>query len=252
MRTSRGRCWIYFATLAVIAATCLWSDAEAAPLRSSSTTHHVDKRGIHFYQDKGYGDGSMKHFFIMLKVMLAIFGKNWWHSPVLPLALTKLVYLFAKAENFINNFKPLHVLYTNIKCQSHCGKRSLQNKIKQNGKNSTKYLFKAILRFVWWELLLDCRHLEESLASLFLVHLSSTMPWRMLVACTIGWTSMLWSRVLTVVILKWENKHVCLHENINKIQSLVHMVLVHSMVAWQHLARKLKMGKKSLTFSSQF
>lgn len=37
------------------------------------TVHHVSRR---HYSDKNYGDGSLKKFFIMLKIILAIFGKH--------------------------------------------------------------------------------------------------------------------------------------------------------------------------------
>lgn len=71
MRYIRRKNLIWTASIVLIAVTFLWTDSEAHPV-----PHHVMKRTRNFYQDKGYGDGSMKHFFIMLKIVLKIFGKH--------------------------------------------------------------------------------------------------------------------------------------------------------------------------------
>lgn len=59
---------------------CDCSDAAIANRRTSNNEeeyiepdHHVVKR--HYY-DKKYGDGSLKKFFFMLKIILTIFGKH--------------------------------------------------------------------------------------------------------------------------------------------------------------------------------
>ena len=50
------------------------SDTDEYPVRSQS--HNIVKRHFKFYNDKKYGDGSLKNFFIMLKIILTIFGKH--------------------------------------------------------------------------------------------------------------------------------------------------------------------------------
>lgn len=73
MRDIRRKNLIWTASIVLIAVTFLWADSEASPTPSR---HYITKRTRNFYQDKGYGDGSMKHFFIMLKIVLKIFGKH--------------------------------------------------------------------------------------------------------------------------------------------------------------------------------
>ena len=41
-----------------------------------SPAHNIVKRHFKFYDDKKYGDGSLNKFFIMLKIILTIFGKH--------------------------------------------------------------------------------------------------------------------------------------------------------------------------------
>lgn len=56
------------------------ADAAAVGQRKSEgryhtkTVHHVSNK--YFYDDKKYGDGSLKKFFVMLKVILTVFGKG--------------------------------------------------------------------------------------------------------------------------------------------------------------------------------
>lgn len=82
---SRNKCFVYLAATALIIAF-LWVGADAAAIdpslnvpkgnensaRGDETTHTIVKRS---YRDKGYGDGSLKKFFFMLKIVLATFGK---------------------------------------------------------------------------------------------------------------------------------------------------------------------------------
>ncbi len=42
----------------------------------TSPAHNIVKRHFKFYDDKKYGDGSLKKFFIMLKIILTLFGKH--------------------------------------------------------------------------------------------------------------------------------------------------------------------------------
>ena len=49
-----------------------WIDGSAGAV--SSKKEDLERRGI--FNDKGYGDGSLKHFFFWLKIVLKIFGKH--------------------------------------------------------------------------------------------------------------------------------------------------------------------------------
>ena len=55
-------------------------DAAVAAQRISDvnevSAHNIVKRHFKFYDDKKYGDGSLKKFFIMLKIILTLFGKH--------------------------------------------------------------------------------------------------------------------------------------------------------------------------------
>lgn len=83
-RFCRWRRRILFWTVATVLITAFLSDctvdAAVAEQRMqdieedyTETVHSISKR---HYDDKKYGDGSLKKFFIMLKIILTIFGKH--------------------------------------------------------------------------------------------------------------------------------------------------------------------------------
>lgn len=45
-------------------------------VRYNGSVHHIVKRHFKLYKDKQYGDGSLKNFFFMLKIILTLFGKH--------------------------------------------------------------------------------------------------------------------------------------------------------------------------------
>jgi hypothetical protein len=52
------------------------SDIKEDSVLLTSPAHSIVKRHFKFYDDKKYGDGSLKKFFIMLKIILTLFGKH--------------------------------------------------------------------------------------------------------------------------------------------------------------------------------
>jgi len=87
LRQSRKKGFVYLAAATfIIIIAFLWIGADAVavdlglnpegneniPGGGQATSHTIAKRS---FRDKGYGDGSLKKFFFMLKIVLATFGK---------------------------------------------------------------------------------------------------------------------------------------------------------------------------------
>ena len=179
MRNIRRKNLIWTASIVLIAVTFLWADSEASP--TPSRHHYITKRTRNFYQDKGYGDGSMKHFFIMLKIVLKIFGKHWLLVLILLIihhiywSVDLNVYYYYKMKKYRQELR--------LKISNECyGKRWSKIIIKTGN-------FCEIFCFL-------------ILAPLFLIHFPATaVPRCMFVTNSIYWTSMFWTGIFTVVIL---------------------------------------------------